>query len=383
MGIFNKKADSYLGVDIGAGGMKLVELRRTKGRPQLWTYAIVDEKLDIHVGVHNGQVAGSLPSSSSIPASSNDKNSEKKSLGLNADPRIDRYAQLLKKVVASARVGTRSVTASLPVSSVFHAILTLPYVPDKELDFHVRAKVKKMLPHPIEQMQVVHQKVEEVGNVASGKQKNIKVLVTAAPREIVSFYTAIFAKAGLQLEELETEAFALERSLVGRDMATSMIVDIGAERTNLFIIDGGAPVTHRTIQIGGNTINMILREKLGVEDVFVNQIKRDISHISPAELDLKLYESTIDPLIKEIQYSFDLFLSQSGNEQKRPEKIILTGGSAVFPPVAELIRRSFPIKVFVGDPWARVVYQQRLKPLLDSFGPRMSVSIGLALRNLI
>ena len=40
MSLFRKK-DSYVGVDIGANGMKLVELHKAKGRAQLWTYGIV------------------------------------------------------------------------------------------------------------------------------------------------------------------------------------------------------------------------------------------------------------------------------------------------------------------------------------------------------
>jgi len=31
------KEKSYLGVDIGAHGIKMIELKNTKNRPQLWT----------------------------------------------------------------------------------------------------------------------------------------------------------------------------------------------------------------------------------------------------------------------------------------------------------------------------------------------------------
>ena len=41
----------------------------------------------------------------------------------------------------------------------------------------------------------------------------------------------------------------------------------------------------------------------------------------------------------------------------------------------------FPLRVFVGDPWARVIYQDGLKSILGEIGPRMAVSIGLGLRN--
>jgi len=52
MGILSKEK-SYLGVDIGAHGLKIVELKNTKNRPQLWTYGILEQKLDIHL--HNAE----------------------------------------------------------------------------------------------------------------------------------------------------------------------------------------------------------------------------------------------------------------------------------------------------------------------------------------
>ncbi len=279
-----------------------------------------------------------------------------------------------------SRVTTKQATASLPVSQVFHAVLTLPQVPAKELEHHVLAKVKKVLPRPIEEMQVIHQVLKDPKGAPP--RRDIRVLVTAAPATLVAWYTKIFAGAGLQLTGLETEAFALVRSLVGLDTGVVMVVDMGAERTNFFIIEGGVPVTHRTIQVGGRNVNDALVRELGVEASLVDQIKRDMGNMNGDTAWFSRLSPVVDPLIKEIQYSFDLFLHQTGNEGKKPEKIILTGGASVFPPVIDLIRQAFPIKVFVGDPWARVVYQQELKYLLDSVGPRMSVAIGLAMSHI-
>jgi len=162
-----------------------------------------------------------------------------------------------------------------------------------------------------------------------------------------------------------------------------MVVDVGAERTNFFIIDQGLPMTHRSVQIGGDTINNILSGRLGVGGDIVEQVKTDTSRLDWTKINTSLFDSVTGPVVKEIEYSFDLFLSQLGNQNKRPEKIVLTGGSSFFPLLKQQIEKHFEMKVFVGDPWARVVYQQDLKVLLDSIGPRMAVSIGLALRNII
>ena len=121
---------------------------------------------------------------------------------------------------------------------------------------------------------------------------------------------------------------------------------------------------------------------MDVEDSLVGQIKKDLSR-SKEILDPEVFVSMLDPIIKEIEYSFDLFLSQTGNQGKRPEKIILTGGSSVLPFIKDELSKKFPMKVFVGDPWARVIHQEGFKVVLDGIGSRMSVAIGLALRNIV
>lgn len=380
MSLFHKE-ESFLGIDIGSHGIKLVELKKNKGRPQLWTYGILNESLDVHIDYANPAVQNQPTDPfADLQKKADQKEKDKKTPVVPKDERVAKYGELLKSILKKARVSTNRATASLPVSSIFHAVITLPEIDEKELDHHVKAKVQKMLPLPMEEMQVVHQKIPD--GAVNGRVKFIRVLVTAAPRKLVTFYSDIFTYAGWQLQELETEAFALERALVGRDTATSMIIDVGGQYTNFFIVDQGLPITHRTINFGGQTLDRLLEGILGVDTSLTIQMKRDISRLPAEKIPMNLFAGAIDPIIKEIQYSFDMFLHQTGNEQKRPEKIILTGGSSVFPIFSSIISQKFPLKVFIGDPWARVVYQQGLKPVLDEVGPRMASCIGLAMRNI-
>lgn len=378
MGIFSK-SEAYLGVDIGAHGIKLVELHKTKGRPQLWTYGLADQELDINLSVRKEKTAEELLAETGKIVREPVKPDSGKPLTVVEDPRIAQYAKLLRGLCQRAKVTTQKTSASLPVSNVFHAVLTMPQIDKKEIEPIVKAEVQKMLSRPIDELQIVHQVIPEL---TPGKDKYLRVLVTAAPKQLVQFYTAIFQRAGLVLQELETEAFALERSLVGKDTATVMVVDMGAERTNFFIINSGLPLTQRSISMGGNMIDQILVSELEVDLNVVGQIKQDISRYS-GKIKTEAFGSFINPIIKEIEYGFDLFLHQTGNEGKRPEKIILTGGSSVLPFIREEIQKAFSLKVFVGDPWARTIYQDGLKTVLDGLGPRMAVAIGLAMRNIV
>lgn len=387
MAIFSKKQNSFLGVDIGAHGIKLTELKQSKGRPQLWTYGLAHEATDIHAGAKAEKTTKDLlteKNKSNIENPVNEtKNSkmEQQVIADTYDVQAKKFGGWLKELVEQSGTTTKFATASLPVSYIFHTLLTLPETDPKALPKIVSAEVKKFLPRPIEEMQVSHQIIPQ--SDLEKKKKYFRVLVTAAPKFLITFYSKIFQYAGLQLVELETEAFALSRALVGKDKSTAMIVDIGAERTNFFIVDQGLPITQRSLQIGGNDFGGIIDNVLGVEKHLSNQIKYDVANFGTGQIDINLFSEPLDAMIKEIQYNFDVFLHQLGNENKKPEKIILTGGSCVIPAIRERLQREFPMKVFIGDPWARVVYQQKLKQRLDTIGPRMSVTIGLAMRGIL
>ena len=377
------KAKSHLGVDLGAHGIKVVELKQEKNRPMLFTYGSSSEKKNIHklFSAEDRTVDDILAKKESLVG----KEIKMEAMPEANDPQqIESYAADLRAVCKMSKIVSKSATASLPISAVFHAVVNLPQMDKKEFDAVLKAEVKKLLPMPIDDMALDYQ-------VINNGQKNQKIIVNAVTKKLVTFYTRVFTKAGLVLEALEPESVALARSLVGRDNAVTMLIDMGAERTNFFIIDQGAPITHHSLILGGNKIDVLLQKSLGAKDDEIEQIKTDLFHYHAGgnknSLDknkfLSLLNPVIDPIVKQIEYGFEVYLRQTGNEGKRPEKIILTGGAARLPYLAQFLADKFQIRCFLGDPWARVVHQEKLKPVLNEIGPRMSVAIGLALRKIV
>ncbi len=373
MSLFKQKIESYVGVDIGAQSMKVVELRRTKGRPQLWTYGLADiPEFDPAPFLSDGI----LPA---MPAHVTQKPTDVAAAWELefSDERADHYGELLAELMHRSHILGKRVASSLPVSQVFHTIINLPPVPEKEIDHLVKSEIGKVLPRPVDEMQIVYQVVPLAEEM---KKKYTRLLVTAAPKKVVAFYSRIFVKAGLSLEELETEAFALARSLVGKDESLTMLVAIGATRTNFSLVDKGLPMTERGLQIGGETLDAVIAERLGVSPKEAALFKHDLAG-SPIAIDPEPFLRFLEPIAKEIQHTFDIYLSQTGNEGRKPEKIVLTGGGAEFPVIAEYLKNQFPMRVFVGDPWARILYQDALRPILHEVAPRLATALGLALRN--
>ncbi len=348
-----EKKESYLGVDIAFGGMKLVELQNEKGRARLVTYAYAN-----------------------VPAESLEQS-------LLSDPIA--AADLLKKMMAKAKVTSKRAISALPVSSVFSSILSVPTTNEKELKDAVANQAKKLIPLPLEEVSLDTKIIDKTEKTETTKAAT-RVLVTAAPKTLVHKYVELFKSANVELVSLETESFAEIRALIGKDRSTIMIVDVGALRTNIIIVENGVPFVTRSIATGGNAITQTIAKTLGIPPEQAESMKRDIKSMqafAPAGDLSPILTVLVKPILDEIKYSFNLYQSQeTGGAGKRVEKIILTGGSSLLPRFPEFLTQQMGVNAYLGNPWARVVYPPDLRPVLEEVGPRFAVPIGCAMRDI-
>lgn len=383
---------SFLGVDIGTSGIKVVQLENFKGQPKLTTYGYAESKFDI--------------------IRDQSKDLQKK------------VARLLSEVLSRARVTSVQSVAALPTFAVFHSIINLPRMSRHDLATAIRWEAKKFIPLPIEDM-ILDWKIlggaqstlaeklfmMNVGNffgkkkesedekkpqalaqagkpavtggaeTADAEKKNLRVLLTAAPKNLVSRYIEIFDLAHVKLLSLETEAFALSRALIGVEQETVMIVDIGSSSTNICLIEQGVPILNRGLDIGGSHITTSISNSLNVSLERAEQFKLDFG-IRMQEQRGGLPDAikdSLQPIINEIQYVFELYQNQGSVQVGR---IILAGGSAFLPNFTQYLTQLLKIPVYIGNPWDRIVYPFDLKPVLESIGPQMAVSVGLAMKNI-
>lgn len=365
MSLFGKsKKGGVLGVDIGANSIKLVELVNEKGRAKLMTYGYAE-----------------------LPASNDG--------GLLLD-QPKKAGELLAEVYKKAGCQGTVAMAALPISNIFSAILSLPAVKDqKQLKPMIDVEIEKLSPLPLSEMITYSTFLdgEKGRQEAKGKkqeeekkekEKHVRVLVTGAAKTFVQKYIEAFRVAKLQLQALDTEAFALVRSLIGKDRGAIMIIDLGAKRTNMTIVEKGIPYVTRSLNLGGDSVTSRIQSMMNVEAQEAERMKRDFASLGTLEDQgvPPLLEPVFQPLLNEIKYAFELYANMELTELKKVEKIILTGGSAHLPRVPEFLSESLNLNVYRGNPWARVVYPQDLSVVLEEIGPRMSVAVGLAMRDM-
>jgi Tfp pilus assembly PilM family ATPase len=143
------------------------------------------------------------------------------------------------------------------------------------------------------------------------------------------------------------------------------------------------PVVNRSIDLGGQAITKTVATSLNVDADRAEQFKRDFGLIPSTATGNQIpkrIEFMVASVVNEIRYVLNLYHNQSSYQI---EKIILTGGSAWLPNLPQYLSQVLNMKVVIGDPWARVVYPVELKSVLSEIGPRLSVAIGLAMREIV
>jgi type IV pilus assembly protein PilM len=364
-----KKAEpvsqGLLGVDLGTAGMKIVELAPAEGgRMKLVTYGYAEP---------------------SVP------------VGARATPLDDlpKTEAVLKRILAEGGFTAKRAVAALPTTNVFHAIISIPVPknPKEELKGLIEQQSRKLLPLPLEEMVLdtnvldkhlltetaPQTAVQSAADANSMDTKFMRVLITAAPKTLVASYVTLFKDLGIELMSLETETFAMTRSLVGKEKSHVLLVDVGAERSNLAIVDQGIPLLTRVIKGGGNAITQALSQTMGIGFDEADAMKRDLGFAADGKLPAPILEA-LKPIVHEIRYALGLYAEQMGGNAKPVEKIVVTGGSAHLPGLSQYLTQSLNMNVYLGDPWARVLAPQGLRSILEEIGPRFSVAVGLAER---
>jgi type IV pilus assembly protein PilM len=294
---------------------------------------------------------------------------------------VNYLARAINKVRTEAGISARRVTASLPTFAVFSSIINIDNPDKKKMAEEVNEEAKKVIPLPLEEMTLDWKVVPETGEKNSAKG-SLPVFLTGSPKKLVKKYIDIFHAAKLELASLETETFSLVRALLGDDKSTVMIIEIGANSTDLSIIKDSIPVLNRSLAVCASTVTKALAEKLGLPFAQAEQFKFDLSvslSDHPAEELPQLLVKTLEPIVTEIQYMLDFFHSQNNGSV---DKIILSGGGALLLNLADYLSQRLNIQTIIGDPWHRVRYPEELKPVLSEVGPRLAVAIGLAMREM-
>jgi type IV pilus assembly protein PilM len=273
------------------------------------------------------------------------------------------------------KIKTRKLIFSLPESKSFICTFELPKALKKtEISEFIKSQITQTFPFPLDELYFDFQLKEN------------QVLLVAAQKEIIDDYLDVFKTCKLQAVALENESMSWNRALIKEKEKVILIVDIGAKTTNLVLFDDKELKLSFSIEIAGNKFTKVISEKLNIPFKKAEEIKKKIG-LNPEMEGGKIFlilQKEILEIIEEIRKIENYFLGKTG---KKIEKIILIGGSALLPYLADYLSENLEKKVEIGDPLSKInidILEEKgfLKETLKTNSVLYSTAFGLALRGL-
>jgi type IV pilus assembly protein PilM len=356
-------SQDILGVDIGSYSIKIVLLKGGPGKWSLAKYAILP-----------------LPQ-------------EAVAQEINPTKKKDIYVTTLKNYLSLEKINVKNTAISVSGSSVIVRYVKFPKIAKEELAKSIQFEAEPYIPFDIKE---VNLGFFILGEVMEEGQKKTDTVLVAAKKDLVQSKIDILQDVGLNPVIIDADAFAMESAYeINRDPGTNelvMMVNVGANVTNLTIIENGVSRVVRDIFIGGQTFTKSLQKNIGCDFPTAEQIKQKFGLlVSPEEKENALKEGNKDALqvsniftaiardlMSEVHRSIDFFYSQRG-EQQVINKIYLCGGSAQIKNLTTCFSQEVKIATEIFNPFGKI---SAIAPPASEEAPLFTVAVGLASRRL-
>lgn len=292
------------------------------------------------------------------------------------DKEMSSLAQIIKKLHAETGASSRDVNLSIPEQGAFTRTVTFPLLTDAEISSAVKWEIEQYIPIPAAEAISQHIILERNEKVSP---PYVLVLLVAAPRILVEKYTRLVQMAGLNPISVETELIALTRALAPNDK-TSLLVDLGANSTDIAIARNSLLCFSRSIPLAGEAFTRAVSQGLGINATQAEEYKKTYG-FAPSQLEGKV-KTALDPVLRLIVDEIKKAISFYQSEQKgeAPSVIQISGGTSAMPQIITSLTELLGIEVSAANPFSKVRVDAETAQKLARFAPLYSVAVGLAMR---
>lgn len=296
-------------------------------------------------------------------------------------------ASALKNLWSTGKFSSKKVVLGMGNQRVLARDLTVPKMSLARIRESLPFHVQDMLPVPVADALLDFYPIAEsqgdTGLVVHG-------LLVAAVKDAVDGNIAALRAAGLTPVEVDLIPFALSRLLITRPALPGAValIDIGANTTSVVIAVDGVPNFVRIIPAGGQDVTQALAADLGVDVERAEELKRRIGLETP-DADAGVEEHRAVEVIRtvagELVISLQKTLNYFVNTRTRSPlaQVIVTGGGARLPGLAEALGESARVAVSHADPAGAVSVAKNIVKGATSKDAgsrgRIAVALGLAL----
>ncbi|MFZ1075742.1 MAG: type IV pilus assembly protein PilM [Minisyncoccia bacterium] len=358
--LFKEKEKSVLGVDIGSSSLKVVQLRKERGKAVLETYG------ELALGPYGGFEVGQATNLTT-----------------------EQVTETLKDLLRESKVTTTSCGVSIPFARSLLTLVTLPYRKDpKEQKTVIELEARKYIPVPVSEVQLdwfVVPNAEPaqfsqdatVPKSAVQKPETVEVLLVAVHNDELGLLQSVVSGSGLSASFFEIEIFSTIRAVVEDPIKPVIVIDVGAASTKTYVVEHGVVALSHAISVGSQDITHAISVSKNVSIVQAEALKKREGMAGSDEIES--FELVFSRIFSEVRR---VLIQYETAHKKSVTSIIFTGGGGVTKELGVYAKNTFSIDVHVADPFSKTEAPAFMRPVLQEIGPEFAVAVGLALRKL-
>ncbi|MBK8759705.1 MAG: pilus assembly protein PilM [Sulfuritalea sp.] len=340
-----------MGVDVSSTAVKMVELADAgKGQPRVERYAIEPLPKD-------AVVDGNLAS-------------------------VDAVAETLQRCWKRLGTTTKFVAMALPSAAVITKKITLPAsLREQEMEVQVESEANQYIPFALEEVNLDFQVI----GPAPSSPDDVEVLLAASRKEKVEDRVAAAEVAELKPVVMDVESYAVQaayelvtKQLPGEGVGQIIaLIDVGAAAMKVTIMKDNQQLYSREQAFGGGMLTDEIMRAYGMGPEEAENLKR--SGTPPDNYETEILHPFIENMAQEVARALQFFFTSTPHNEVN--HIILAGGSALIPGVAEIVGQRTNVNTILADPFAGMAISPRIRAKqLATDAPSLLVACGLALR---
>ncbi|EIK96885.1 type IV pilus assembly protein PilM [Pseudomonas sp. M47T1] len=351
LGLFGKKANSLLGIDISSTSVKLLELSRSGNRYRVEAYAVEP-----------------LPANAVV-----EKNIAE----------LEGVGQALARVLIKARTSAKTAAVAVAGSAVITKTIEMDAaLSEDEMENQLKVEADQYIPYPLEEVAIDF----EVQGISARNPERVDVLLAACRKENVEVREAALALAGLGARVVDVEAYALERAfglleptlMDGDGPLTVAVVDIGATMTTLSVLHNGRIIYTREQLFGGRQLTEEIQRRYGLSMEEAGLAKKQGG--LPDDYVMEVLQPFKDAVVQQVSRSLQFFFA--AGQHNDVDYILLAGGTASISGLDQLIQQRLGTPAMVANPFADMALSSKVNAgALASDAPALMIACGLALRS--
>lgn len=342
---WTRRNKTLLGVDVGSSAVKLVSLSRHRGDVLADLVAAETIPPDIVV---DGQVVDAVS-----------------------------LASTLHSLLQGQRTRSRSAATSVSGHAVMAKQINMAAASEQDLEERLRAEAAQQIPFELNEVNLDYQVLDML------EDGTMEVLLVAAKKEKVSNYTSALSLAGLSVQVIDHDPFAVQNCMEYNyqpdPKETIALLHMGAAVTSMNVVQAGRPLFTRDVSVGGTQYTEALQRRLNLSFDAAEAAKRDPESARDEKF-RGILDSVLQVMRLELRKTFDFFRAAGGRQLDR---LYVSGGGTLMPGMMGMLQQEFGAPAEMLDPFRRIrcAEDSPASAAIRQYGPQLAIAVGLALRS--